>query len=143
MLSRFMIVFVCLISWLTVAEARMYKWVDKDGVVQYSQTLPPSGEAEEVKPPPKPSAPSQASQPEPEKMEQKSAESDGPTAEEIAESDKIKQENCGIARSNLDLYTNLGRKLVKTPDGLYKRYTEEERQAEIVKAKEAIKEYCN
>jgi hypothetical protein len=126
------------------AEARMYRWVDDSGMTVYSQSPPPSGEATEIKvntstaaPPQKPSTDGQAKEAAaPEKPA-------GPTKAEIEESNKIKADNCKAATSNLSLYENLGNKLVKTPDGLYKRLTEEERQQKIQESKKGIEEYCD
>jgi len=149
MLSRTMIAIICLASFVTTMEARVYKWVDSEGVTQYSQSPPASGTAKEIAPPPLPSATRQM---------QKSATSDtgsntksadegatkekGASADDIAESEKIRTENCSIAKSNLDLYTNLGKKLLKTPGGLYKRLTEDERQEKIKQSEESVKEFC-
>jgi hypothetical protein len=126
------------------AEARMYRWVDDSGMTVYSQSPPPSGEATEIKvntstaaPPPTPSTEGQVKEAAaPEKPT-------GPTKAEIEESNKIKAENCKAATNNLTLYENLGNKLVKTPDGLYKRLTEEERQQKIQESKKGIEEYCD
>ncbi len=149
MLSRILLCIICFASFITTVEARMYKWVDSDGETHYSQSPPPSGQAKEIAPPPTPSATRQL---------QKSANSEassaaqgddksadeekGPSAKELAASESIKKENCGLAKSNLDLYVNLGRKILKTPDGLYKRLTEDERQEKIKQSQEAVKEYC-
>lgn len=152
MIIRILLPLILAISWLGVAEARMYRWVDEDGTTVYSQSPPPSGEAAEIKlntAPPSPLQPSPASQTatdtapdgaSPESAQNPAAE--GPSKEEIAESNRIKAENCAAARSNLDLYTNLGNKLVKTPDGLYKRLTEEERQQKMEESKALIGEFC-
>ncbi len=131
----------------SAADARMYRWVDDDGMTVYSQSPPPSGEATEIKvntstaaPNAKAAAetqPKQAAAAEPEKKES------GPTKAEIEESNRIKAENCKAASSNLSLYENLGNKLVKTPDGLYKRLTEEERQQKIQENKDAMSEFCD
>ncbi len=150
MLSRIMIVIICLASFVTTVEARMYKWVDSEGVTQYSQSPPVSGTAKEIAPPPLPSATRKmqksttANADSNVKNADKSAtkEKDA-SASDIAESEKIRKNNCSIAKSNLDLYTNLGKKLLKTPDGLYKRLTEDERQEKIKQSEESVKEFCS
>lgn len=129
----------------SAAEARMYRWVDDNGMTVYSQSPPPSGEATEIKVNTSTAAPSQKpatdSSPKAETAapEKKAA---GPTQAEIDESNRIKAENCKAATSNLKLYENLGNKLVKTPDGLYKRLTEEERQQKIQESKDVMSEFC-
>lgn len=126
------------------AEARMYRWVDDSGMTVYSQSPPPSGEATEINintstaaPPPAPPTEGQA------KEAAAPVKPSGPTRAEIEASNKIKAENCTAATSNLTLYENLGNRLVKTPDGLYKRLTEEERQEKILESKKGIEEYCD
>jgi hypothetical protein len=125
------------------AEARMYRWVDDSGMTVYSQSPPPSGEATEIKVNTSTAAPPAAPPTEGQTKETTAPEKPtGPTKAEIEASNKIKDDNCKAATSNLTLYENLGNKLVKTPDGLYKRLTEEERQQKIQESKEGIAEYC-
>ncbi len=130
---------------LGTAEARMYRWVDDNGMTVYSQSPPPSGEATEIKVNTSTAAADKKaptnSQPKPEAEPEKKAA--GPTKAEIEASNKIKADNCKAATNNLSLYENLGNKLVKTPDGLYKRLTEEERQQKIQESKDAIAEFCD
>ncbi|MCW8889481.1 MAG: DUF4124 domain-containing protein [Sedimenticola sp.] len=127
----------------SAAEARMYRWVDDNGMTVYSQSPPPSGEATEIKVNTSTAAPDKkvADTP-PEQAAKPEAKPTGPTKAEIEESNRIKAENCKAATSNLALYENLGNKLVKTPDGLYKRLTEEERQQKIQESKDVMSEFC-
>ena len=135
-------------------EAKMYRWTDENGVTVYSQAPPPSGKAKEIKPLPSPKKEAEADKVEPEIAEDNANNTNNdlaaedtseekPSKEEIAASNKIKQENCTAVKHNLQLYENLGQRVVKSKSGLYKRPTEEERQAEIAKNKELMKEYCN
>lgn len=148
MIIRLLLPLVIALSWFGVAEARMYRWVDEDGTTVYSQSPPASGEAAEIKintstTPPgnnaETDAPATSGSPSQTDTQQPA---EGPSKEEIAESDRIKSESCASARHNLDLYSNLGNRLVKTPDGLYKRLTEEERQQKIADSKTQIGEFC-
>ena len=134
---------------ITNADAKMYRWVDENGVTVYSQTPPPSGDATELNI----AAPKPASQPEAEPttsveptdatQEEKQATEDEEMAKKKAESDKIKAENCKAARHNLDVYTNIGNRLLKTPDGLYERLSDEEREKRIKQEEGRIKEFCD
>ncbi|MCW8907992.1 MAG: DUF4124 domain-containing protein [Sedimenticola sp.] len=145
MFIRTVVFMLFTVLWLGSAEARMYRWVDENGVTVYSQSPPATGQAEEVKVHTSTAAPApQAPKPENPGTESDNgaATDDGPSKEEIAESSRIKAENCQAARHNLDLYTNLGNKLVKTPDGLYKRLSEEERQEKIRESQRLMDEYC-
>ena len=138
------VVFMLLTAlWLGSAEARVYRWVDENGVTVYSQSPPATGQAEEVKVHTSTAAPAPQSPENPDTDTGNDAAPEaGPSKEEIAESNRIKAENCQAARHNLDMYRNLGNKLVKTPDGLYKRLSEEERQAKIQESQRLMDEYC-
>lgn len=153
MLSRNLIIFLCLACCTTIVNARMYKWVDDEGITQYSQSPPPKGYAKEIAPPPLPSATRKLNEadkeePKPEaKTKPKEAtvgsdKQEGPTKKELAESEALRKENCDAVKSNLDLYTNVGNKLIKTPGGLYKRLTEVERQAKLAETNKLVKEFC-
>ncbi len=149
MLSRILLFLICFACFITTANARMYKWVDSDGETHYSQSAPSSGSAKEIAPPPLPSATRKRQKPAnkdsastTQKIKENGDEKKGPSSKEIAASESIKKENCGLAKSNLDLYINLGRKILNTPDGLYKPLTEEERQEKIKNSQKAVKEYC-
>jgi len=145
MVIRTLLPLVLAISWIGAADARMYRWVDENGTTVYSQSPPASGEAAEVKVNTSTSTPRQEpatgrSTQSPESTKKPAA---GPSKAEIAASNKIKSDNCTAARHNVNLYTNLGNRLVKTPDGLYKRLTEEERQQRIEQSQAQITEFCD
>ncbi|WP_428603431.1 DUF4124 domain-containing protein [Sedimenticola sp.] len=143
MIIRLLLPLLLAISCIGVAEARMYRWVDENGTTVYSQSPPPSGKAAEIKVHVAPPAPPKSDATRTPNADEAKPEADSPSKEEIAASNKIKSENCTAARYNLNLYTNLGKKLVKTPDGLYKRLTEEERQQKIKDSQNQIKEFCD
>ncbi|WP_052761136.1 DUF4124 domain-containing protein [Sedimenticola thiotaurini] len=147
MVIRLLLPLLLVVFWTGAADARMYRWVDENGTTVYSQSPPPSGKATEIKvqvAPPTP--PDNAS--EKQTADDTPAESaadkpaDGPTKAQIEESNRIKAENCAAARQNLEIYTNLGNRLIRTPDGLYKRLTEEERQQKIDESKAQVEEFC-
>lgn len=147
MVIRTVAFMILTVFWLGSAEARMYRWVDEDGVTVYSQSPPATGEAQEVKvhastASPAPAATGDANGPANSDAPSATDQDQGPSKDEIAESNRIKEENCQAARHNLNLYQNLGNKLVKTPDGLYQRLTEEERQEKIQESQRLMDEYC-
>ncbi|MEE9357678.1 DUF4124 domain-containing protein [Candidatus Vondammii sp. HM_W22] len=143
------VLLTCIIatSWLTVAETiaegKSYRWVDETGITVYSQARPTSGEATEIK-----ISTSRATNasPEPDKKSpeplQKSASERVKAAKKQADISAILKQNCNNAKHNLNVYQNLGRKLVKMPDGSYDRPTEEERQEKIKNAEKQIEEFC-
>lgn len=145
MVIRLLLPLLLVVFWTGAADARMYRWVDENGTTVYSQSPPPSGKATEIKvqtatPTPPDNAPATQAESETQAAPEKTAS--GPSKEQIEESNRIKKENCAAARKNLDIYTNLGNRLIRTPDGLYQRLTEEERQEKIKESQAQIDEFC-
>ena len=127
--------------------ARIYKWVDADGTVQYTQTPPPAGiAAEEIKPPPRVDTDAAVKALEEQRVDLdktrdgrlKAAEQEQKADQEIAE----KQRQCEQARLRLAAYER-PRVNVVAEDGERRRATEEERTAEIEKARAAVSQLCN
>lgn len=130
------------------AGAKMYKWVDEDGVTQYTQTPPPKGDYKPVKPPPPP--PSSAAQSkkdldkrgeEFEKRREEKAEADKKAAKD-AKIEQRNKSNCATARANLEKLKTGRRLRSKEKDGSIKYVTEDDRTARIEKAQEQIKKFC-
>lgn len=105
-----------------VAGAQVYKWKDKNGVIQYSDTPPASVKAEEVKAnvPLTPKAQAvvkdgKATELAPEKLEldakkrQRQAELDKIEQENKAMKDKARAERCKAAQKNFNTYEQGGR----------------------------------
>lgn len=137
-------ILACLISGTVVAGT--YKWVDEDGNVQYTQTPPPAGiEAETIKPPPK--IDTEKALMDLKEQEEKAAKLrqdrlDSAKKEEEAMAElNLQKKNCEMARARLASYDQPMVKFVQE-DGTRVRATEEERQAEIAKSQEMIKEFC-
>ncbi len=149
MYYQLLAVAVALIVASAQAQAQVYRWVDENGVTIYSQTRPTTGDAVEIitaTPPPSREEATPAKrlddqiQESAEKNDQ--AESDELKKEYEAEQARIKKENCQSATYNLKMYQTIGNRIVKLPNGSYKRYTEEERQAKINESEEQIKKFC-
>jgi uncharacterized protein DUF4124 len=128
--------------------ADVYKWVDENGQTHYSQTAPENQNAEMIKAPPPPaSLPEEAQQQIDELIEQqtearKAQDEQLATQKQEAEQKQILENNCELAKSNLQTYMdNPGRRVLKE-DGTVIRPTEEDRQQKIQEAKQDIQEYC-
>lgn len=139
------------VGWLAgvgLAQAAMYKWVDENGVTQYSQYKPQGKDAEVMVPPPPPAEDPEGAQQQLETTLQKQAEQD--KAEATAEDEQAKSEertkliekNCQTARDNLAKLTAGGRKRIVGPDGVATYLTEEDHQAKIAEAEQNIEKYC-
>jgi len=128
------------------AMAGTYKWVDEEGNVQYTQTPPPAGiAAETINPPPK--VDTEQAVKDLQAQEEKAAALRLNRLDQAEKENQAKQEmdlqkkNCEMARARLASYEQPMVKFVQE-DGSRVRATEEERQAEIAKSQEMIKEFC-
>lgn len=128
------------------ALAGAYKWVDENGNVQYTQTPPPGNiKAKTVNTGPKtdPEAAAAALKALQDKSSQalearqEQAQTESAAASEAAEKQRI----CELAKKRLLAYER-PRVNVVNADGTRSRATEEQRQAEISKAKEHIAKNC-
>lgn len=126
--------------------AEMYKWVDDEGQVQYSQSPPPGRPAQTVKTPPK--VDSKAAR---EKLKQQLQDFElrGDKRQEQAEADQKTKEQagerkaaCEAARERLAKLDGNPRILQYAEDGSSKRLTEEERQAAIAEARKQVEKHC-
>ena len=145
MLSRFLLVFLLLIS--TALSAETYRWVNEEGVVTYSQTPPPDGKSEVVKTYSAPSSDAEASKQRLQKLRQDLADRKEDRAlkkaeqQESGNNEKLRKENCKAARSNLQTLESLGNRLYKVGDE-YLRLSDGQKQERIQEAKKQIEEYC-
>ena len=125
----------------------MFKWTDADGNVQYGQYPPAGVEAKQLRaaPAPKTAPATRSLQQQVEELDKRKAAEQEQQAEaaekkQAAENRKI---NCANARNNLEKLNYGGHRLVRAPDGSYQRLDEEQRQAQIKKNQDAIKEFCD
>ena len=124
-----------------VAQAKVYKWVDENGKVVFSQTPPPDSiQAEEVKvdAPPPASAPKPADK----------AQAAEPVSKEVkgnpALDDGLRKEYCEKGRQNLKVLEEAGPKMgFVTEDGDLVRFSPEEKALKIKEAKAIVKAYCD
>lgn len=128
------------------AFAEMYKWVDENGNVQYTQHPPPGDiKAETIKPPPKVDSESALQElDEQQKQLEEVRAGRQKQGEEVAKAEEEKAwyvENCRRAQATLASY-QVPNALIQQADGSRTRISEEDRQAGLAKANEMIKEYC-
>jgi hypothetical protein len=133
------------------AAAGMYKWVDADGNVIYSQTPPPQGvQAETIGPPPAP-PPGETERAKARLEAYREAEAERRSARETASQGRAadaeitaqRAENCAKVRHNLEVLRNRPpHSMFRTADGDYKRFTPEEMAAEIEKQERLEQVHC-
>ena len=128
------------------ACAATYKWVDENGKVQYTQTPPPAGiDAETIKPPPAVESDAAIKQ----MQEQddlaaklrKQRQEEGVQKERQEEALALQKKNCEMAKASRASYDHPLVKYVQA-DGSKVMPTEEQRQADIKKSDDMIKEFC-
>ena len=134
---------ICVVAHATT----VYKWDDAEGKTIYIQTPPPAGtkfeimdekitgSARSVAKAQSGSAQSTLEQRREERIQDKTER------EVIEESNRIKQENCTLAKKNLDSLTSRGQVTLKYGD-VYRKLTEEERQAKTQETKSLVEEFC-
>lgn len=135
------------------ATPAMYRWVDENGVTVYSQSPPPSGDAVKLKKQRAPGADDAA--PTREQLQDRRRQAlDEPEARNEAEAGRTQQAkraedelqraaNCAAARANLETLQNLGRRMIRTPDGRVLRLSEDQVRTQIEKSQMQIEELCN
>ena len=125
----------------SMASAGLYKWVDDDGNVHYSQKPPRDKQFKRLKPPapaPEDAKPLYQSQ----KADPKKQAADNEVTKVKAEIEKVRARNCEAAKQNLKNYTVYKRFLNKKT-GELTRIDDKERERQIKKAQEGIREFCN
>jgi len=141
----------CLIGSMTMAEialAKTYKWVDESGVTQYSSTPPPTGDFKELKGPSKPAVdPAKAQGEMDQRLEafdkrKQDAEKAKKESEAAAAKTAEYKQNCALAKKNLNLLQTKARLKIRDKDGKIHYQTDDERTANIKRAKEAINSFC-
>lgn len=132
-----------------LAHAAMYKWVDENGVTQYTQYPPPSREYQTLVPPPPPAEDPEGAQQQLEGLLQQQDEASKARAETGEQEQKAaaaaerRKQNCQAARTNLELLTTGGHRRITGPDGIAYYPSEEERQERIATAQKQIEEFCD
>lgn len=145
-LKIYVLTFLALLLCSATYAATVYKW-NENGKIIYSQTPPPPGVEFEViiekdigKTTNIATAGSSSSGSTfEERQEQRQQEKT--QKELVEESNRIKQENCAIAKQNMESLTSRGQVTLKDGD-LYRKLTEEERQEKIQETQAQVDEFC-
>lgn len=131
------------------ATAKMYKWVDVNGVTQYSQRPPPEGPVKEIE---KNYAPDAADlentlqegakkREEFNKRHQERLDNEAQTKKEKKEKKKLALE-CTKAKEQIKAL-KLDRRIKLKEGDVYTSLTDEKRREKIKKLQDRIKKYCN
>ncbi len=126
------------------ASAQLYKWVDKDGKVHYSDQPPPAQAAKQINVAPGPATPAPSARDKDQALEKNRAESKeaAKKAEDSERLAKQKQEECDRARSYLKGLENGGRFVTFDAKGERVFMEQDQIDAETAKARKNVEEAC-
>lgn len=114
---------------------KVYKWVDDNGVTNFSEHPPKNTKSEELRP--------NIGHSEPVNYETPAAAADQPVAETEATQQSLKDpERCEIATKNLETLQNFGRVRVRNEDGSFHYLSEEEQRERLESTRKSIDEAC-
>jgi hypothetical protein len=129
----------------------LYRWVDEDGVAQFSQYPPPGREAErmEARPPTPPDAPAGPQAGGPPIDAPGEAPGPGEAPEQPAGDGagamppEVRARNCAAARRNVAGLEAAPRLQETAPDGSVRWVVGAEREARLEAARARVREYCD
>jgi hypothetical protein len=133
------------LNFVSLAQAAMYKWVDKDGHVHYTQKPPADSNYEKLHiKPQQPSSSSSGTTSSGPTYSTPSANDDSNTSavikQEETQAAEKRQKICEQAKKALETYTVYRR--IRQPDGTVVYLDDNERAKRIQDAKQAIKDFC-
>ena len=136
---------ILLLALAAAAPAKLYKWVDADGNVTYSERKPPDRKVEEVKLLGVPSVTNEQARErlerinEPSETSRKDREFKETYAAESAEREERLKQNCETARQNLRVLENASR--VRADDNSF--LTDAQREQRLAQTRQQIEDNCN
>ncbi len=133
----------------TTISADTYKWIDKDGQINYSQQAPRDVNATVIKTPPPPTIDPDAAQQQIDELINEQ-ESNDQMRQQRQNQQKVEaqneanlEKNCNTAQQQLEQYqNNPGRRSIDA-DGNVTRLTEEDRQQKIRESQVNVTKYCH
>ena len=136
-MTRYLLITI-LFSITSLSQAGIYKWVDEQGNVHYSQKRPADKQYERIKAPK--SAPESAGSPY--SSTGSTTEGNATTADkEASKNVELRQQNCEAAKKNMQALQIYRR--FKDEQGNVVRMDDKERESKINDAKQAISDFCD
>ncbi|MGE0357476.1 MAG: DUF4124 domain-containing protein [Burkholderiales bacterium] len=139
------LVLACALAASTAAMAQLYKWVDKDGRVTYSDQPPPAQESKQLNiggGAPTPARPSATERDKELEKSRQDAREKAKLADAAAKKAQLDEENCNRARAYLRTVTDGGRIATYDAKGERVLLDDEQIEQERVKAQKAVDESC-
>ena len=151
MLKNFFILVIFLGLLPLATQAAIYKWVDEDGKVHYSQQKPQNIKTEKIKVNTRtPENTSTYSKPSLKQKDTDKQASDKPANTSKQNADKKPEKSakeradlCKQSRANLQTLASRGRIRQKDDQGNLSYMSEEQKQQRIKREQDRVKEYCN
>ncbi|RME33910.1 MAG: DUF4124 domain-containing protein [Gammaproteobacteria bacterium] len=143
-MTRLPLLLAALLLPLVTGAAQVYRWVDDQGQIHFSQTPPETGQAEVVETPPAPPPATDRLEALKKKAEEplkKAAELKKKRQEETQQAQEL-EAYCERQRKELEGLLSAQRIYVTDEQGNRVRAPEEVRQERIRKVREAIAEHC-
>lgn len=137
-----------LFSFSIASQGAIYKWVDENGVTQFSQFPPTEQAAERVVPAPAPAADPSVQERLQRQLEgfderQQAREEARQQQAQDREAKARRQRNCETARHNLGILERSNSMRVETAPGEYTYLSEEERLRRLEAGRQAVRQYCD
>ena len=129
------------------AHAAFYKWVDANGVTQYSQSPPASGHYQEMRSSPpaaEANAERQSTETSPPAQDPASdpAATTPPDHQQQAQQQAARAQNCQLAKQRLSQLENHPRIRYTAADGSIRVMSEEEKQTKLMETHKMIDDMC-
>jgi hypothetical protein len=153
---RTLLAIVLALGFAGVASAQLYKWIDKNGHIQYGDTPPTDAQkVTRLKAPPPGSAPAPAAPATPDakkekpltpeqafqKRQQERAEAEQKAEKERAEADQ-KRANCDLAQANLRQFQT-GQRIASVNAAGERVYLDDDQRAQQqARAEQAVAQWC-
>jgi len=147
------LVLMVLVGFAAVASAQQFRWVDKDGRVQYGDVPPPGVQAKRLRPPPAGSAPAPAAAAKKDgekalspdaafRKRQQEREAEEKKAAQEASDAETRRINCIAAQA--EVRSIEGGHRISTTDKSGERVylNDEQRGRELARAQKAVSDWC-
>lgn len=141
---------LALLCFSIASQGAMYKWVDENGVTQFSQFPPTRQEAEQVRdtaPPPSedPEAVRERLERQLEGLNERQQAREEARQQQVQdrEAKALRRRNCETARHNLGVVERSNRIRVETAPGEYTYLNDDERLQRLENARQRVREFCD
>lgn len=138
--------FILMLTFAAAAQAEVYRWVDEDGTVHYSETPPAGAQTQKVAPPSTPTDPSGGNYYEDYLEQRQQQQAAREAAEQEAQEKKqelaAKAKECQDLAGSIEFLETHPQIKLQQEDGNVVFLTEEQRQSRITERRAQYQEHC-